>query len=89
MQAQAESFLSKIEEQSGKDALEKFYETSRPHRINSATAGMTPIQSSRKRRGDTARVVPPAGPTSGRQKFLESMKKQGLSPEVLKQGPTS
>lgn len=82
VRAQAEVFLAKVEEQIGKEAMEQFYETSRPEKFGNRWYDEDPVVS---RAVEILRVVPPAVQRQAAQKFLESMKKQGISPDLLKQ----
>ncbi len=86
VRAQAEIFLTKIEEQIGKDTLEKFYELSRPAKTGNRWYDQDPIVS---RAVELLRVVPPAVQRQAATRFLESMKKQGLSPDLIKTDPSS
>lgn len=79
---QAEMFISKIEEQVGPDALEKFYQSSRPKTFGNRWYDQDPVIS---KAVELLRVVPQEVQRQAAVKFLESMKKQGISPEVLKQ----
>jgi len=81
VRTQAEVFLKKIEEQIGHDALEKFYELSKPAKTGNRWYDHDPVIS---RAVELLRVVPPAAQRQAAQRFMESMKKQGISPELLK-----
>lgn len=81
VKAQAEVFLQKIEAQIGKEALEKFYEMSRPEKTGNRWYDHDPVVS---RAVELLRVVPPAVQRQAAERFMEAMKKQGLSPELLK-----
>ena len=83
---QAQTFLSKIEEQIGKETLEKFYELSKPERTGNRWYDEDPTVS---RAIELLRVVPPPVQRQAATRFLESMKKHGLSPELLKTDPAS
>jgi len=78
---QAQTFLSKIEEQIGKDTLEKFYELSKAHKTGNRWYDADPTVS---KAIELLRVVPPEVQRQAAMRFLESMKKHGLSPELLK-----
>jgi hypothetical protein len=84
--AQAEIFLSKIEEQIGKETLEQFYALSRPVKTGDRWYDSDPVVS---RAVELLRVVPPAVQRQAAERFLESMKKQGLTPELLKSNKPS
>lgn len=86
VRAQAEVFLSKIEEQIGKDTLEKFYEMSKPSQTGNRWYDHDPVVS---RAVELLRVVPPAIQRQAANRFLESMKKQGISPDLIKTDPTA
>lgn len=83
---QAQIFLTKIEEQIGKDTLDKFYEMSKTERKGNRWYDHDPVVS---RAIELLRVVPPAVQRQAATRFLESMKKQGISPELLKVDPAS
>lgn len=78
---QAETFLSKVEEQIGKEALDKFYELAKPEKMGNRWYDQDPVVS---RAVELLRVVPPAIQRQAANRFLESMKKQGISPGLLK-----
>jgi hypothetical protein len=86
VRSQAEIFLKKIEEQIGLDTLERFYELSKPNRTGERWYDEDPVVS---RAVELLRVVPPPVQRQAAHKFLESMRKQGLNPELLKEGPTA
>lgn len=79
---QAEIFLKKIEEQIGAETLEHFYELSKPPKTGNRWYDADPVVS---RAVELMRVVPPEVQRQAAQKFLESMRKQGLTPELLHQ----
>lgn len=76
---QAQQFLNKIEEQVGKDALEEFYEVSRPKKFGNRWYDKDPVIS---RAVELLRVVPQDAQRAAAMRFLESIKKQGLSQAV-------
>jgi cell division protein FtsI/penicillin-binding protein 2 len=78
---QAETFLGKIEEQIGKETLEQFYELSKPAKTGNRWYDEDPIVS---RAIELLRVVPQPVQRQAAMRFLESMKKHGLTPELLK-----
>ncbi len=80
VRTQAESFLQKIEEQVGKETLESFYEKSRPEKFGNRWYDADPIVS---KAVELLRVVPPPVQREAAQKFLQALKQQGLSPEIL------
>ena len=82
---QAQTFLVKIEEQIGKETLDQFYELARPEKSGGRWYDHDPVVS---KAVELLRVVPPAIQRQAAQRFLESMKKQGLSPEMLKSDST-
>jgi hypothetical protein len=84
--AQAEIFLGKIEEQIGKETLDQFYALSKPVKTGDRWYDNDPIVF---RAVELLRVVPPAVQRQAAERFLESMKKQGLTPELLKSNQTS
>jgi hypothetical protein len=84
--SQAEIFLKKIEEQIGTETLERFYELSKPQKTGGRWYDNDPIVA---RAIELLRVVPPAVQRQAATKFLESMQKQGLKPELLREGPSA
>lgn len=78
---QASIFLGKIEEQIGKEALEKFYELSKPKTTGNRWYDQDPTVS---KAIELLRVVPPSVQRQAANRFLAAMKKQGLSPGLLK-----
>lgn len=82
VRAQAEIFLKKIEEQIGKDTLDKFYELSKPAKTGNRWYDHDPVVS---RAVELLRVVPPPVQRQAALKFMEAMKRQGISPDLLKQ----
>ncbi len=86
VRSQAETFLAKIETQVGKEALEEFYQVSRPQKFGNRWYDEDPVVS---RAVELLRVVPPEAQRKAAIRFLESMKKQGISSDVVKNEPTS
>ena len=80
---QAEVFLARIEEQIGKDKMEKLYAAAKPAGFGNRWYDQDPTVS---RAVELLRIVPPEAQRQAAQKFLESMKMRGISPELLKQG---
>ncbi len=80
VKAQAEEFLKKIESQVGKEALEEFYEASRPKKFGNRWYDKDPTIS---KAVELLRVVPPEAQRAAAMKFLEAMKKQGISQSVV------
>ena len=80
VRAQAEVFIAKIEEQVGPDAIEQLYEQSRPKVQGNRWYDKDPVIS---KAVELLRVVPPEAQRQAALKFLESMKKQGLTPDLL------
>ncbi|HEY9744899.1 MAG TPA: hypothetical protein V6C99_01635 [Oculatellaceae cyanobacterium] len=85
LKAQAEIFLAKIEEQIGKETLEQFYELSKPTKTGNRWYDHDPVVS---KAIELLRVVPPQVQRQAAERFLASMKKQGLTPELLKSNQT-
>ena len=83
---QAQNFLGKIEEQIGTETLEKFFELAKTDKTGNRWYDHDPVVS---RAIELLRVVPPAVQRQAANRFLESMKKQGISPELLKVDPAS
>jgi len=81
---QAQAFLSKIEEQIGQEALEKFYALSKTHKTGNRWYDADPTVS---KAIELLRVVPPDVQRQAATRFLDAMKKHGLSPELLKTDP--
>lgn len=86
LREQAQIFLTKIEEQIGKETLDKFYEMAKPMKTGNRWYDHDPVVS---KAVELLRVVPPAVQRQAAMRFMESMKKQGLTPELLKKGPAS
>ena len=84
LREQAEVFLARIEEQIGKETLDKFYELAKPLKTGNRWYDADPVVS---KAVELLRVVPPAVQRQAAMRFMESMKKQGLSPELLKNNP--
>lgn len=78
---QATIFVSKIEAQIGPEALQTFYETSKPTKKGNRWYDDDPVLS---RAIELLRVVPPEVQRQAAQRFLEAVKKQGLSAQLLK-----
>lgn len=76
---QAQQFLTKIEEQVGKDALEEFYAVSRPKKFGNRWYDQDPVIS---RAVELLRVVPQDAQRAAAMRFLESIKKQGITQAV-------
>lgn len=83
---QAQQFLEKIEDQVGKDALEEFYVVSRPQKFGNRWYDKDPVIS---RAVELLRVVPPQAQRNAAMRFLESIKKQGLTKAVKNSDETS
>jgi hypothetical protein len=83
---QAQNFLAKIEEQIGQEMLDKFFELAKTDKTGNRWYDQDPVVS---KAIELLRVVPPAVQRQAASKFLESMKKQGLSPDLLKIDSTS
>jgi hypothetical protein len=81
VRAQAEIFLQKIEAQVGKEALEEFYRASRPKTFGNRWYDQDPAIS---KAIELLRVVPPDAQRQAAVRFLEAMKKQGISPALVK-----
>ncbi len=79
VRAQAEVFLTKIETQVGKEALEEFYQVSRPKKFGNRWYDEDPVVS---KAVELLRVVPPDAQRKAAMRFLESMKKQGISSDT-------
>jgi hypothetical protein len=80
VRVQAERFLQKIEESVGKEALEQFYEISRPTKFGNRWYDQDPVIS---RAVELLRVIPPDAQRKAALNFLDSMKKEGITPELL------
>lgn len=81
LRVQAEQFLVKIEESVGKEALEEFYAISRPTHFGNRWYDADPVIS---KAIELLRVIPPDAQRKAAMRFLESMKKEGITPELLK-----
>lgn len=78
---QAQLFLDKIETQVGKEALEEFYQVSRPEKFGNRWYDKDPVVS---RAVELLRVVPQDAQRKAAMKFIEAVKKQGLTKAVAK-----
>ncbi len=76
---QAQQFLEKIEGQVGKETLEEFYQVSRPKKFGNRWYDKDPVVS---RAVELLRVVPPDAQRKAAMKFIESVKKHGMSKAV-------
>jgi hypothetical protein len=83
---QAELFLEKIEEAVGKQALEQFYAVSRPKQFGNRWYDRDPVIS---KAVELLRVIPPDAQRKAAAHFIDSLKKQGISPEVLQKSKTA
>lgn len=86
VRAQAEVFIAKIEEQIGKESIEKFYEAAKPQKTGNRWYDHDPVVS---RAVELLRVVPPEAQRQAAARFLESMKKHGISTDLLQKGSPS
>lgn len=80
VKAQAEEFLKKIESQVGKEALDEFYAISRPEKFGNRWYDKDPDIS---KAVELLRVVPPEAQRAAALKFLDAMKKQGISKSLV------
>lgn len=80
VRAQAEHFLQKIEEAVGSEALEQFYAIPRPEKFGNRWYDHDPVI---YKAVELLRVIPPDAQRKAAMRFLESLKKQGITPEVL------
>lgn len=78
---QAEVFLSKIESQVGKEAIDSFYEKVR-HVDGKRWYDKDPVLA---KAVELLRVVPENIQRQAAQKFLDSLKEQGISTEMITQ----
>lgn len=82
VRAQAEHFLEKIEEAVGKEALSQFYDTMpKPEQFGNRWYDNDPVI---YRAVELLRVIPPDAQRKAAIRFLESLRKQGITPEILK-----
>jgi len=81
LKAQASQFLQRIEEQIGPEALEHFYAMSKPSKTGHRWYDADPTVS---KAVELLRVVPQPVQRQAASRFLEAMKKHGLSPSLLK-----
>jgi hypothetical protein len=79
VRAQAEVFLEKIESEIGKEALEEFYTASRPKQFGNRWYDQDPAIS---KAVELLRVIPPDAQRKAALRFLEAVKKRGLSQEL-------
>jgi hypothetical protein len=80
VRAQAEVFVEKIESQVGKEAVDKFYAMSRPEQFGNRWYDHDPVVS---KAIELLRVVPPDAQRQAAMRFLESLKKQGITKESM------
>lgn len=80
LREQAATFLQKIEDQVGKDAIESFYEKVRPEKGN-RWYDQDPVLS---RAVELLRVVPTDVQRQAVQKFLKSLEDQGITIDLMK-----
>ncbi|MBY0450401.1 MAG: hypothetical protein K2X01_07245 [Cyanobacteria bacterium] len=76
VRSQAEVFIEKIEAQVGKEALDQFYAMSKPDKFGNRWYDQDPVVS---RAVELLRVVPPEAQRQAALRFLEALKKQGLT----------
>ena len=77
---QAEVFLEKIEGQIGKDTMDELYAVSRPDKFGNRWYDKDPVVS---KADELLQVVPPEAQRKAAMRFLDSMKKHGLSEELV------
>jgi hypothetical protein len=75
LREQAQLFVAKIESEIGKDALEAFFEANKPANLGNRWYDHDPVLF---RAIELMRVVPPDMQRRVAQKFLDTIKKQGL-----------
>ncbi len=81
LKEQAENFLKKIENQVSKEVLDSFYAMVKPAN-GSRWYDDDPVLS---RTVELLRIIPPEIQRKAAQNFLESLKKQGITPEIMLQ----
>jgi hypothetical protein len=81
VRAQAEVFLSQIEQQVGSENLERFYEQAKPAQFGNRWYDQDPSIS---KAVELLRVVPPDIQRQAAKKFLDAMKQRGISIDLLK-----
>ena len=75
LREQAQQFMTKIESEIGKDTLESFFQANKPAYIGNRWYDNDPVLF---RAIEIMRVVPPDMQRKVAQKFLDTIKKQGL-----------
>jgi len=81
LKAQAEIFLQKVEIQVGKEALDSFYSMVKPFSGN-RWYDQDPVLSMTI---ELLRIIPPETQIEAANNFLNSLKNQGINPEIMKQ----
>ena len=80
VRAQAQVFIDKIESQVGTDVLDEYYSVSRPKAYGNRWYDSDPVIS---KAVELLRVVPPDAQRKAAMRFMEAMKKQGISKTVV------
>jgi hypothetical protein len=78
---QAEQFMAKIEQTVGKEALDAFYAVNRPPATGNRWYDADPVI---QKAVELLRVIPPDAQRKAALHFLEALKKQGLTKDILK-----
>lgn len=79
---QAEIFLEKIESLATKEALDSFYKTVKPLNGGNRWYDRDPVLS---KTIELLRIIPPEVQKQAAQRFLDSIKEQGINIEAMKQ----
>ena len=79
--AQAEILLSRIEAQVGKETINKYYEEIKPLIKGNRWYDNNPLLS---KTIELLRIIPPEVQRKAAQSFIDNLKEQGITPEMLK-----
>jgi len=83
---QAQLFMKKLEEQVGADTVAALLKQATPEKFGNRWYDADPVVSQAV---ELLRIVPPADQRKAAQKFLDAMKQQGLSADVLAQAQSA
>jgi len=80
--AQAEIFLERIEAQVGKDTINSYYEKVKPLIKGNRWYDSNPVLS---KTVELLRIIPPEVQRKAAQSFIDNLKAQGITPEMMKE----
>lgn len=78
--AQAEIFLSRIEAQVGKETIDSYYESIKPLIKGNRWYDFNPVLS---KTIELLRIIPPEQQRKAAQAFIDNLKAQGITPEMV------